>query len=158
MRNNTGISIQLVPASVKRTIDGINQLERNFEKAIADVIFKIGVNIQREAKQNAPVDFGFLRASIYLDTRKTVILEKSGISTVGQNSGRRNTANTRIPDTGARSNKEGFNAIIGSNLNYARVQDVRTGYLSNAYAKWKPKVKPAIRKAMIHEIKRSIFR
>jgi hypothetical protein len=158
MRNNTGISIQLVPASVKRTIEGINQLERNFDKAIADVIYKIGINIHREAKQNAPVDFGILRASIYLDTRKTVILEKSGISAIGQNSGRRSTTNTRIPSAGPRSDSSGFNAIIGSNLVYARVQDVRTGYLSNAYTKWKPKVKPAIRKAMIQEIKRSIFR
>ena len=149
-----GISMYVVPASVQRTVKAINQIEQQFEKAIARVIQEAGINIQRDAKANAPVDFGVLRASVYIDYRKSAIYKAKNAPADRIRQG----AKTMVPYRSGESEKSGLNAFIGSDLNYAAAQDNKTNFLSDAYNKWNPKVKPAIDKAIKEEIKKSTLR
>lgn len=150
MRSSPGISMYVIPATVQKTTRAISHIEKMFEKAISIVIQKAAVEIHKDAKVAAPVDFGVLRGSVYFDV-KNKITYKSPAALDKIRSG----AKTTIPFKNAESDKNGLNAFVGSSLDYAFKQDVRTGYLSMAYSKTAPKVKPAIERAIKEEIKKS---
>ena len=150
-----GISMYVIPASVQRTVKAINQIEQQFEKAIAQVIQEVAVNIHREAKQPPmPVDFGVLRASVYIDYRKATLYKPKNAPADRIRQG----AKTMVPYRSAETDKSGLNAIVGSGLSYAAAQDAKHGFLSNAYKKWKPKIKPGIEKNIRETIKKSVLR
>lgn len=148
----------VIPATVQRTVRGLNQLEKSFERAIVRVIAEVGIRIQRDAKTKAPVDYGVLRASIYLDFKGRAQMNTSGITSTGRNSGKVRTSAVIIQRPGGESDRSGLNAIIGSNMDYAQKQEDKHQYMTLAYNRWAPKVKPGIEKAIQEEIKKSMFR
>ena len=150
MRSRPGISMYVIPATVQKTTRAISQLEQRFERAISLRIQEAAVTIHKDAKVAAPVDFGVLRGSIYFDVKNKITYKAPGAS-----DNIRSGAKTTIPFKNAESDKKGLNAFVGSSLDYAFKQDVRTGYLSSAYSKTAPKVKPAIERAIKEEIKKS---
>ena len=149
-----GISMYVIPASVQRTVKAINHIEKQFEKAIAQVIQEVAVNIHREAKEDAPVNFGVLRASVYIDYRKGTKYRPKNAPADKIKPG----AKTMVPYHNAQSDKSGLNAIVGSDLSYAAAQEAKHGFLSNAYKKWHPKIKPGIEKNIRETIKKSTLR
>ena len=155
MRSSTGISMYVIPASVQRTVKAINQIEQQFEKAIAQVIQEVAVNIHREAKQPPmPVDFGVLRASVYIDYRKGTKYRPKNAPADKIKPG----AKTMVPYHNAQSDKSGLNAIVGSDLSYAAEQEAKHHFLQKAYNKWQPKVKPGIEKNIRETIKKSTLK
>ena len=164
MRSKTGISISVIPMSVVNVKRSLDKLATDTQKRIAQVIAEAGLTIQKDAKTNAPVDFGILRASIYFDYRGRVKDGKTGIG--------------NIPE----SSRDGLNAIIGSRLEYAALQEEGRGaylinrsvyiervgwrfigmhpgykaqpYLGPAYNKTAPKVGPAIERQINEAIKK----
>jgi hypothetical protein len=138
MKNNTGIAIRVVEQSIKKTVKNLSEINKKTQEAVSRVIQEIAVNIQRDAKKGAPVDFGFLRSSIYMDFKGKGKLIKSAIK-----SGAKQLS---IPTPAPESRKDGLNAIIGTDLDYAGRMEQRDMYLSNAYTRWAPKLKPAIEK------------
>ena len=156
MRSKTGISISVIPMSVVNVKRSFDKLATDTQKRIARVIAEAGLTIQKDAKTNAPVDFGILRASIYFDYRGGVRDTRQGISSRSTKTGRIRTQPINIPRKNAESNKEGLNALVGSTLDYANKQDVRTGFLDNAYKKTKPKIKPAIERQINEAIKKTV--
>lgn len=156
MRSKTGISISVIPMSVVNVKRSFDKLATDTQKRIAQVIAEAGLTIQKDAKTNAPVDFGILRASIYFDYRGGVREGKSGSGGRSARTGRIRTQPINIPRKNAESNKEGLNVFVGSLLDYANKQDVRTGFLNDAYKKTKPKVKPAIERQINEAIKKTM--
>jgi hypothetical protein len=154
MAKQQGISMYVVPRTVKRTVDSLSRLEKNIETAIGRVIAEIGINIHRESKQNAPVDFGFLRASVYFDYKGTGKFGQASINSVGANSGQVGKQ-LSIPTIAPESRKDGLNAIIGSDLDYSEKMNYKTKFMTNAYNNWKDRVKPNIEKAVIDQIKKA---
>ena len=144
----------VIPASVQRTVKAINQIEQQFEKAIAQVIQEVAVNIHREAKTDAPVDFGVLRASVYIDYRKATLYKPKNAPADRIRQG----AKTMVPYRSAETDKSGLNAIVGSDLSYAAEQEAKHGFLAKAYNKWHPKIKPGIEKNIRETIKKSTLR
>ena len=151
-----GISMYVIPASVQRTVKAINQIEQQFEKAIAQVIQEVAVNIHREAKQTPPmpVDFGVLRASVYIDYRKATLYKPKNAPADRIRQG----AKTMVPYRSAETDKSGLNAIVGSDLSYAAEQEAKHHFLQKAYNKWQPKIKPGIEKNIRETIKKSVLR
>lgn len=130
--------MRVVPASVKSTVRNLSSINEKTEKAVSQVIQEIAINIQRDGKKGAPVDYGFLRASIYMDFKGKGNVIKSGI--------RSGAKQLTIPTPAPESRKDGLNAIIGSDLEYAGKMEQRDRYLSNSYNRWAPRLKPAIEK------------
>ena len=178
MRSSTGISMYVQPLSVKKTVDSFNRIGNMFHKAISKVIQEAAIRIENDAKSNAPVDYGILRASIYRDYKNKVSIRRTQVSA--------SPSAVVIPQGAAESDKDGMNAIIGSNLNYAIYMEEGRGpfqvnsavniprvgwryigqhpgykaqpFLQPAYNKTSPKIKPAIDKAIKEEIKKSTLR
>ena len=156
MRSKTGISISVIPMSVVNVKRSFDKLATDTQKRIARVISQSGLAIQLEAKQKAPKDFGVLAASIYFDYKGGVREDKKGISNRSSKTGKIRTQPINIPRKNAESSKDGLNAFVGSPLDYANKQDVRTGYLSNAYRRIKPKIKPAIERELIKSVRKTM--
>ncbi|TVR41540.1 MAG: HK97 gp10 family phage protein [Cryomorphaceae bacterium] len=138
MAKQQGISINVVKSSLRNTVKNISDNDKRMQEAISKVIAEVGVNIQRDAKRNAPVDFGFLRASIYLDFKGQGRQDKSGI--------RGGHRQLTIPLPRIESRKDGLDAIIGSDLDYSLKMERRDRFLQSAYRTWAPKIKPSIEK------------
>jgi hypothetical protein len=154
MKKHPGISLFVIPRSITRTVDALGKLEKGIEAAIGRVIAEIGINIQREAKQNAPVDFGFLRSSIYLDYKGVGRMGRANINSIGANSNRP-VKQLTIPTVAAESNKDGLNAFVGSDMDYAAKMNYKTRFLADAYNKWQPKLKRNIEHQINEQLKKA---
>lgn len=139
MAKAQGIAMYVVPRSIARTVKSISNMNKQIEAAVTRVIAEAAINIQREAKENAPVNFGFLRASIYLDFKGKGKMTKTGIKSGAKQ--------LTIPAPPAKSRKDGTDAFVGSDLNYSGRMEHRDRFLYSAYSKWAPRVKPAIEKS-----------
>lgn len=148
-----GIHIEVVATSISSVNRSIDAMQKGINNAAIKVVGKAGFQINRDTKRNAPVDFGFLRASVYIDHKHNLLFNPTGVKTVGKNGQTR--TNFEIPQTPAQSSRDGLDVIVGSPLHYADKQNQRTKFLTDAFNKTKDKVGPEIDKVIDEEIKKA---
>lgn len=133
---NEGVKIEVVESSVKQTVISLGKLDDKIHKAIARVLHEAGQLVQKKAKEKAPFDFGYLRASIYVDHNGRTTFGKSGI--------REGNKKLTIPSARSETSKSGLDVIIGSDLEYAGKMEDRDKYMEQGYNLIAPKLKQTI--------------
>jgi hypothetical protein len=130
MASKGGISVMVIPATKQRVLRRLARLNEKVAKDLPLIVDRIGKAIQLDARQNVPVDFGFLRASIYFDHKGRVNFKKTGIREGTQ------TRQVEIPFRNTETNRGGLTAFVGSDMDYALKNEFENkAYLFPAYEK-----------------------
>ncbi len=124
----------VIPATKQRALRRLARLNEKVAKDLPLIVDQTGKAIQLDAKQNVPVDFGFLRASIYFDHKGSVNFKKTGIR------GGMQTRQVEIPFHSTETRRNGMTAFVGSDMDYAQKMEDTKGkeYLDPAYENTAP--------------------
>ena len=128
----SGIKVEIDRAEIGKLVAKLNRIEKSLttgpRSPLQDLLNITGLDIVRFAKKSSrmPVDTGRLRASVHM--KNTV-----------------NDANIYVDKHGKVFNggldepiKEGEEIVVGSNVEYAMLQESKHGFLSNALTEAKP--------------------
>lgn len=147
-----GIKFRVVKQSQARVVGNLKKIRSDSFKLLPQAIQQTAVQIQTDAKKNAPVMFGLLRSSIYIDYRGNVS-QKGSYQTSVTRGGKTMTLRQVMRTPSAQSDKNGLNAYVGSDLDYAELQNSKTGFLTKAYDKHAPRLEKSIDKIITQLVK-----
>ena len=120
-----GAHIELNKNDVRRLLNEFRTMEKQVDPNIKQMIGETGIRIQADAKRVAPIRYGILRSSIYFDwqgrTRKEVSIAQGGKQSL------------LVFPPASESDRDGLNAVIGSEVHYARKQENKHQFLELAY-------------------------
>jgi len=155
MASKAPISLQVVPATLQREIKRMRRLNDHFAEQLPKLVAETGLAIQLDAKREVPVEYGFLRASIYFDHRGNTIQPKSGTTNTGRKTGRVINKQVSIPFHRSETTREGLTAFVGSEMSYAmKIEFDHKPYLFPAYEKHAPRFERAIRNLIREAVKK----
>ncbi len=128
---------------IKINITGIKELNKQlkslpveYEKIVMDEINKSAlIDFETQAKKNAPVDTGRLRASIHVQKfAGELFTYKDG--------------NGKSYNGGFKEKQKKYEILVGTNVEYAKKQEIARKYLSRALASGKPKLYKRVKTAL----------
>lgn len=133
-----GVHIELNKNDVRRLLGEFRTMGREVDPNIRQMVGETGIRIQADAKRGARKRYGILRSSIYMDwqgrTRKQISVAQGGKQSL-----------LVFPDA-SESDRDGLNAIIGSEVHYARKIETLEPYMEPAYEEHSDKLYEAIDK------------
>jgi hypothetical protein len=147
MATKNGISVMVLPQDRVKLIKKLRQVDSDFAAALPNMITQTAFAIQDDAKREARVQYGVLRASIYVDTKRQARMVKSGI----EGKGKQIPIPLRFPE----SRPDGLDAYVGSEMNYAlKIEMDVKPYLFPAYEKHSKRFMQAVEKKLSEVIKK----
>ena len=145
MAGKQGISVQVIPKTKQQQIKRLQMLNGIFAQRLPILVAETGINIQKDAKREVQVDYGFLRASIYFDYKGKANQSKQGISNTSRRTGRTLTRQMEIPMHFAETTREGLTAYVGSDMDYAwKIELEVRPYLLPAFDRHAPRFERAV--------------
>ena len=146
MAKKPGIGVRADANSVKRTQRAYDSVGEAVNKGVRNKITETGFLIRTDAQRGAPVFYGLLRSSIYIDNRGRVLSDQPPQDP-------RNQFIVPFP----RSLKNGFDVLVGSALRYANRMEhehpTKSGFLQNAFDRHAPKALEEIEALLNREAK-----
>lgn len=150
-------SIEIVPEQQRRLLKGLSKISDQVQKNAEGIIEDTARQTQFETQRNAPVDFGFLRASVYIDYDGKVSQIKLNSGASSQKTGGTkppsfNPASVLFNLRGTTPNK--LNAIVGIGVKYGEKMEKRDQMLSSAFRKNSLKMNKKVDKLISDAVKR----
>ena len=146
MARKPGIGVRADANSVKRTQRAYDSFGAAVNKGVRNKITETGYLIRTDAQRGAPVLYGVLRSSIYIDNRGRMLADRPSQDPRGQ---------YLIPFP--RSLPNGFDVLVGSAIVYANRWEhehpTKSGFLQNAFDRHAPKALEEIEALLNREAK-----
>jgi len=125
-----GTSVTLDPKSLAKVMKRLRDIERNMNPTartpMGDLMNITALDITREAKARCPVDTGRLRSSIHPK------MKPSDSFSYSDNAGKTYSGGLKEPV------QEGKEVVVGTNVEYAMKQEIRSNFLHGGVIAAKP--------------------
>lgn len=146
MAKKPGIGVRVDANSVQRTQRAFDSFGEAVKKGVRNKITETGYLIRTDAQRGAPVLYGLLRSSIYIDNRGRMLADAAPSDPRGQ---------FVVPFP--RSLPNGSDVLVGSALRYANRMEhehpTKSGFLQNAFDRHAPKALEEIEALLNREAK-----
>lgn len=122
-----GIRVEVDQSSMNRVLNNLRKKGASVDPNVRRIIAETGLRVQADAKRKAPVLYGFLRSSIYLDINRTLVAR---INLKGDR-----PAGVIIYPSKSESDRDGLNFVVGSQMDYAGIREGLDPFLIPAFNK-----------------------